>query len=55
MATRELEGGVAVRPTLFDGSVTPTIKLRLREAETGASRSFGTAHAWDTNGNVRLI
>ena len=48
MATREIEGGGSSgSPTLFDGSATPTIKLRLREAETGASRSFGTAtHAW---------
>jgi hypothetical protein len=48
MATREIAGGGSSgSPTLFDGSATPTIKLRLREAETGASRSFGTAtHAW---------
>jgi len=48
MATREIAGGgTSGSPTLFDGSSTPTIKLRLRETETGASRSFGTTtHAW---------
>lgn len=49
MGLREIPGGgSAGSPTMFDGSTTPvTLKLRLRETETGASRSFGTAtHAW---------
>lgn len=48
MGLREIAGGgTAGSPTLFNGSSTPSIKLRLREAETGASRSFGTVtHAW---------
>lgn len=48
MATREIEGGGSSgSPTLFNGSSTPVVKLRLRETETGASRSFGTTtHAW---------
>jgi hypothetical protein len=45
---REIAGGGSTgSPTLFNGASTPSIKLRLREAETGASRSFGTVtHAW---------
>jgi len=48
MGLREVPGGgSAGAPSLFGGSGTPTTKLRLREAETGASRSFGTVtHAW---------
>lgn len=48
MATREIEGGGSSgSPTLFNGASTPVVKLRLRETETGASRSFGTTtHAW---------
>ena len=48
MGLREIAGGgSAGSPTLFNGASTPAVKLRLREAETGASRSFGTAtHAW---------
>jgi hypothetical protein len=48
MGLREIAGGgSAGSPTLFNGAGTPAVKLRLREAETGASRSFGTAtHAW---------
>lgn len=48
MATREIAGGGSSgSPTLFSGSATPVVKLRLRETETGASRSFGTTtHAW---------
>jgi hypothetical protein len=46
---RELPGGgVSGDPTLFNGNSTVEIRLRMREAETGASRGgFGTAtHAW---------
>lgn len=40
-------GGTSGSPTLFDGTGTVELRLRLREAETGASRSFGTTtHAW---------
>lgn len=48
MGLREIAGGGSTgSPTLFNGASTPSIKLRLREAETGASRSFGTVtHAW---------
>jgi len=49
MGYREIAaGGSSGSPTLFDGSSTLTVKLRLREAETGASRGgFGTTtHAW---------
>lgn len=49
MAQREIPGGgTAGSPTAFDGSTSETVvKLKLREAETGASRSFGTTtHAW---------
>ena len=48
MALREIAGGGSSgSPTLFDGSSTIALKLRLRETETGASRSFGTVtHAW---------
>jgi hypothetical protein len=49
MGYREIDaGGSSGSPTLFDGSSTLTVKLRLREAETGASRGgFGTTtHAW---------
>ena len=48
MGTREIAGGGSSgSPVAFDGSATPVIKIKLREAETGASRSFGTTtHAW---------
>ena len=49
MGYREIPaGGSSGSPTLFDGSSTVQVKLRLREAETGASRGgFGTTtHAW---------
>ena len=48
MALREIAGGGSSgSPTLFNGSSTIALKLRLRETETGASRSFGTVtHAW---------
>ena len=48
MSTREIAGGGSSgSPTLFGGSATISVDLRLREAETGASRSFGTTtHAW---------
>tara|TARA_R110001592_G_scaffold1805_14_gene10960 strand:+ start:49513 stop:51924 length:2412 start_codon:yes stop_codon:yes gene_type:complete len=48
MSTRELAGGGSSgSPTLFSGSSTIALDLRLREAETGASRGFGTTtHAW---------
>jgi hypothetical protein len=52
MALREIAGGgVSGSPTVFEGESTSVIRLRLREAETGASRSFGTTtHAW-----VRMV
>jgi len=48
MALREIAGGGSSgSPTLFNGSSSIALKLRLRETETGASRSFGTVtHAW---------
>ena len=48
MALREIPGGGSSgSPTLFNGSSSIAMKLRLRETETGASRSFGTTtHAW---------
>ena len=48
MGLREIAGGGSSgSPTFFDGSSAVQVKLRLREAETGASRSFGTTtHAW---------
>ena len=48
MGLREIAGGgSAGSPTLFNGSSNISLKLRLRETETGASRSFGTTtHAW---------
>ena len=48
MALREIAGGGSSgSPTLFNGSSSIAMKLRLRETETGASRSFGTTtHAW---------
>ena len=48
MSTREIAGGGSSgSPTLFGGSATISLDLRLREAETGASRGFGTTtHAW---------
>ena len=48
MSTRELAGGGSSgSPTLFSGSSTISFDLRLREAETGASRGFGVGtHAW---------
>ena len=49
MGQREIPGGgSAGSPTAFDGATSNTVvKLKLREAETGASRAFGTTtHAW---------
>ena len=49
MALREVAGGGSSgSPTLFNGSSSISLKLRLRETETGASRGgFGTTtHAW---------
>ena len=48
MGLRQIAGGGSSgTPTLFNGSSAVALKLRLREAETGASRSFGTTtHAW---------
>jgi hypothetical protein len=49
MGQREIPGGgTAGSPTAFDGATSETVvKLKLREAETGASRAFGTTtHAW---------
>lgn len=49
MGFREIDGGgTAGSPTLFNGASQVVVKLRLREAETGASRGgFGTTtHAW---------
>ena len=48
MTKRVVEaGGTSGSPTLFNGAGTVSVQLRLREAETGASRSFGTTtHAW---------
>ncbi|MDA8897520.1 collagen-like protein [bacterium] len=48
MGLRQIAGGGSSgTPTLFNGSSAVSLKLRLREAETGASRSFGTTtHAW---------
>ena len=49
MALREIAGGGSSgSPTLFNGSSSISLKLRLRETETGASRGgFGTTtHAW---------
>jgi hypothetical protein len=48
MGTREIAGGGSSgSPVAFGGSATPVIKIKLREAETGARRSFGTTtHAW---------
>jgi hypothetical protein len=49
MGQREVPGGgTAGSPTAFDGATSETVvKLKLREAETGASRAFGTTtHAW---------
>ena len=48
MTLREIAGGGSSgSPTFFDGSSAVSLKLRLREAETGASRGFGTTtHAW---------
>ncbi len=49
MGMREMDaGGTPGSPTAFDYPASAlSIRLRLRETETGASRSFGTAtHAW---------
>jgi len=49
MGQREVPGGgTAGSPTAFDGATSDAVvKLKLREAETGASRAFGTTtHAW---------
>ena len=48
MTTRKLAGGgVAGAPTAFGNLGTSKLTLKLSEADTGASRSFGTTtHAW---------
>lgn len=48
MGLREIPGGGSSgSPTAFGGSAQQVLRLRLREVETGASRSFGTTtHAW---------
>lgn len=49
MGLREVSGGgTSGNPTIFDGNSTVQLRLRLREAETGAVRGgFGTTtHAW---------
>jgi hypothetical protein len=48
ITTRKIAGGgIAGSPTVFGAMGSLTLTLKLREAETGASRSFGTpTHAW---------
>ena len=48
ITTRKIDGGgSAGSPTAFGAMGSLTLTLKLREAETGASRSFGTpTHAW---------
>jgi len=48
ITTRKIAGGgTAGSPTAFGAMGSLTLTLKLREAETGASRSFGTpTHAW---------
>ena len=48
ITTRKIDGGgTAGNPTAFGAMGSLTLTLKLREAETGASRSFGTpTHAW---------
>ena len=48
ITTRKIAGGgVAGTPTAFGAMGSLSLTLKLREAETGASRSFGTpTHAW---------
>ena len=48
ITTRKIAGGgTAGNPTAFGAMGSLTLTLKLREAETGASRSFGTpTHAW---------
>jgi hypothetical protein len=48
MGLREIPGGGVIgSPTAFSGNARQVLRLRLREVETGASRSFGTTtHAW---------
>ena len=48
ITTRKIAGGgSAGSPTAFGAMGSLTLTLKLREAETGASRSFGTpTHAW---------
>ena len=48
ITTRKIDGGgTAGSPTAFGAMGSLTLTLKLREAETGASRSFGTpTHAW---------
>ena len=48
MSLREVDAkGTSGSPILFDGGSTVELRLRVREAETGASRNFGTTtHAW---------
>ena len=48
ITTRKIAGGgSAGNPTAFGAMGSLKLTLKLREAETGASRSFGTpTHAW---------
>ena len=48
ITTRKIAGGgSAGSPTAFGAMGSLTLTLKLREAESGASRSFGTpTHAW---------
>jgi hypothetical protein len=48
ISTRKVAGGgSAGSPTAFGSLGSSTVTLKLREADTGASRSFGTdTHAW---------
>ena len=48
ITTRKIAGGGSQgNPTAFGAMGSLTLTLKLREAETGASRSFGTpTHAW---------
>ena len=48
ITTRKIAGGgSAGSPTAFGAMGSLTLTLKLREAETGSSRSFGTpTHAW---------
>ena len=46
ITTRTVAGGIR-SPTAFGSLGSSVVTLKLREADTGASRSFGTdTHAW---------